>query len=276
MIINDTDLLAYVDGHLPEERRAEMAAAVARSAELSARVGVMRASALPYRAAFDRLPLPPVPSQLSSRVADLVSGDASRRQKWRRGARPRLAASFAAGALCCAVILKLLSGGTPVTSPAKPVSSWITAVADYQQLYSRETLANVAEDPGLSERVLSDLRVNDAMTIRVPDLRNTGLAFKRVQRLSFHEQPIVQMVYLPEHGEPVALCITPDTGPDEPPHTQQTGELSTVAWRRNHLGYLLLGRAPTQGLMDLGRRIARGDTPSLYGRTDNSGKAPDA
>ena len=119
------------------------------------------------------------------------------------------------------------------------VEPWIQAVADYQQLYSRATVTQVTEDPQLSARVISDLWTADRMRVVVPDLRSAGLRFKRVQRLSFREQPVVQMVYLPEQGEPVALCVTRDARPDEQPHAQQIGELSTVAWRHGELGCVL-------------------------------------
>ena len=119
------------------------------------------------------------------------------------------------------------------------VEPWIQAVADYQQLYSRATVTQVTEDPQLSARVISDLWTADGMRVVVPDLRGAGLRFKRLQRLSFREQPVVQMVYLPEQGEPVALCVTPDARPDEQPHAQQIGELSTVAWRHGELGCVL-------------------------------------
>jgi len=52
--------------------------------------------------------------------------------------------------------------------------------------------------------------------------------------------------------------------------------LSTVAWRRGELGYVLLGKAPVQVLMDVGSRIARGHTNSLYGRTVSSPAGNDA
>jgi hypothetical protein len=105
----------------------------------------------------------------------------------------------------------------------------------------------------------------------VPDLRSAGLSFKRVQRLSFRERPVVQMVYLPEHGEPVALCVTRDARPDEKPHARQVGELDTVAWRHGELGYVLLGKGSGgQALMDLGRHIASGQVESLYGRVLSS------
>ena len=267
MSIDETDLLAYVDGQLSPERLAEVEAAVARSAHLQARLAAMRASALPYAAAFERQTLPPVPPQLSKHVADLLS-DSDSRQRRRPSWLP-LAASFAAGVLCCALALKLVSPGAAPSSAAL-VSPWIQAVADYQALYSRETLTHVTEDPELTRRVIRDLQSADGLTVRVPDLRSAGLSFKRVQRLSFHRQPVVQMVYLPEHGEPVAVCVTPDARPDEAPRAQQIGSMTTVVWRRNNLGYVLLGRSPAQALMGVGRRIASGETTNLYGRRSSS------
>jgi len=264
MAIDDTDLMAYVDGELPPERRAEVEAAVASSADVARRLSAMRASALPYAAAFDAQILPPVPQELSRRIADLASRD-SHRQHGRRSAWPKLAGAFAAGVLCCALAFKLLVPGTADFASTAQVAPWIKAVADYQQLYSRATLTHVTQDPQLSARIINDLQAADSLKVVVPDLRSAGLTFKRVQRLSFHERAVVQMVYLPEQGEPIALCVTRDARPDEPPHARQIGEMSTVAWRQGNVGYVLLGRGSAQALMDLGRRIATGETGRLYG-----------
>jgi anti-sigma factor RsiW len=272
MSIDDTDLLAYVDGQLPPERRAEVENAVVGSADLTARLRELRASVLPYAAAFEAQELPPVPEELGQRIANLVSVHGARQQRC-LSSWPRLVAAYAAGVLCCAVALRLLLPQPPSLSSTAPIAPWIKAVADYQQLYSRATVANVSADPLLSARIITDLHTNDGMKVLVPDLSREGLSFKRVQRLSFHQRPVVQMVYLPEHGEPVALCVTPDVRADEAPHAQQVGELNTVSWRRGNLDYVLLGRGSSQALMDLGHRIASGDAPSLFGRTERASRA---
>jgi len=270
MAIDDRDLLAYADGELAPERRAEVETAMASSADVARRVNAMRASALPYAAAFEAQTLPPVPQELRQRIAAFVTTDSHRRRR-SLSAWPKIAVAFAAGVLCCAIALRLLSPGMTTFSLTAQVEPWIQAVADYQQLYSRSTVAHVTEDPQLSARVISDLWAVDGMKVVVPDLRTAGLAFKRVQRLSFRERPVVQMVYLPEQGEPVALCITRDARPDEKPHAQQIGELRTVAWRHGELGYVLLGKGSgKQALMDLGRHIASGQMDSLYGRIVSS------
>jgi anti-sigma factor RsiW len=271
MSIDETDLLAYADGNLSPQHMAEVEAMVACSPELAARLAAMRASALPYCAAYEAQPLPPLPARLSARIADLIETD-SRRPQARRSSWPRLVAAFAAGVVCCAASWTLLSTGRPLALTAQGVSPWIQAVADYQQLYSRETLAHVTEDHQLSERVISALRVADGMNVRVPDLRSAGLTFKRVQRLSFRQQPVVQMVYLPEHGDPIALCVTRDARADQDPHAQQIDELSTVTWRRGNLGYVLLGKAPVQSMLELAQRLTNSETGSLYGRGGDPAK----
>lgn len=270
MSVDETDLLAYVDGLLTPKRRAEVEAAVAGCPELAASLAAMRASVLPYDAAYAARPPPAVPSRLSARIRELVDAD-SRRQQRHTASWPRLTTAFAAGVACCAIALTLLSNGS-FTSTAARVSPWIQAVADYQQLYTRETVANLTEDPRLTERIISELQVADGMNVRVPDLRSHGLTFKRVQRLSLHRQPVVQMVYLPEHGEPIAVCVTRDARPDEAPHARQIDELSTVAWRRGNLGYVVLGKVPAQELLNLAQRLASDETGSLYGQ--GSGPAP--
>ena len=266
MGIDDTDLLAYVDGHLPQTRKAEVETAVAASPDVAARLSAMRASALPYATAYDAQVLPPIPREVSQLLGDLLSADAQPPRR-RASSWPRLAAAFAAGALCCAIALRLLQSSAPLPMAEAQISPWIKAVADYQQLYSRATLANVTEDPALTARVLNDLRAYDGIAVVVPNLRSAALIFKRVQRLSFHDRPVVQMVYLPERGEPIALCVTSDARADETPHALQIGEMNSVAWRRNNLAYVVLGRGSAEALLDLARRIASSDPSRLYGRS---------
>jgi anti-sigma factor RsiW len=266
MSVDDADLLAYVDNELPPERRAEVETAVAGSADLAGRLRALRASDLPYAAAFEAQALPPVPDALGQRIADLVGARPSGREP-RLSAWPRLAAAFAAGVVCCAVALRVLQPLQPPPIPvasASQVAPWIKAVADYQELYSRATLANVREDPLLSARVILDLQTNDGLKVLVPDLRSVGLAFKRVQRLSFRQQAVVQMAYLPAHGEPVAVCVTRDERADAAPLALKLGDLQIVSWRRNQLGYVLVGRVLEADLLEFTQRLALGDAPALY------------
>jgi anti-sigma factor RsiW len=266
MNIDDTVLLLYVDGLLGAQQRAEVQDAVARSAELARRLSAMQTSVLPYRAAFDRQELPALPARLAERIAHLASAATRTRAPVRHHSyRLALAASFVAGTLLCGALQPLWLAHAPTVSRSMRVSPWIQAVADYQMLYSRETLMNISEDHALTEKIVGDLRRDDGMAVRVPDLRSAGLTFKRVQRLSFHQQPVVQMVYVSERGDPIALCVTRDTQPDDAPYPQRSGEMNVVAWRRDQLAYVLLGKDAQSELLALARRVAHGDTATLYG-----------
>jgi anti-sigma factor RsiW len=274
MNVDDTLLLAYVDGELSADRRAEVEAAAAHSPDVAGRLAALRASALPYAAAFDKQVIPPFPVGLSERISELVSVSTvparapavSRRHFWTTGSGLRVAAAFFAGAVISGVLLTFMSGhrGTATVD-----SSWVKAIADYQVLYTRETVANVVEDPSLTEKILGELRQNDGLPVVIPDLRSAGLTFKRVQRLSVHNQPVVQIVYLPEHGgDPVALCLTRSTQPDEVPRGRVVDDMQAVEWRQDNMDYVLLARQAQLDLADLGHRIAHGHVANLYGRLE--------
>ncbi|WP_087687690.1 anti-sigma factor [Pandoraea sp. PE-S2R-1] len=74
MVINDQTLLSYVEGALSDDARLQVEAAIARSKDMGARVAALRASALPYREAFDDLVAPPVPPGLKASVLALTRG----------------------------------------------------------------------------------------------------------------------------------------------------------------------------------------------------------
>ena len=270
MNVDDTLLLAYVDGDLSQELKAEVELSVAQSAELADRLAAMRASVLPYAAAYERQPLPPVPPALAQRVAELarVSADTSLRLS-PRPTWPWLTGAFAAGVVCCAILLRFSMGPWVAGAPST-VPPWIKAVAEYQDLYSRETLADVVEDQVLTHKILGDLHRTGGLSIRVPDLRDSGLAFKRVQRLNFHGRAVAQVVYLPERGTPVALCVTQEAGGDLAPQAEQVGDMKAVTWRHDGQGYVLLGKDPHLDLTGLARSIVDSGIPALYSRLTNS------
>lgn len=269
MNVDDLLLMSYVDDELTPDRRAEVEAEIAHAPELTERVDALRASVLPYRAAFERQPLPPLPDALASRIAELVSVSTAAPQPARAVQRRLsplwLSAAFFAGAMSTGVLFSALSGLPPfkagTTAEAAP---WIKAVAEYQSMYVRETVASLREDRGSAAQQLAEVRSRDGMNVEIPDLSSAGLSFKRLQRLSFHGKPLLQIVYLPERGDPVALCVLPDARGDVPLHAQRVGDMDTVAWRRSHLSYVLLARQAPVDLQQIGRRIADGNAAPLF------------
>jgi anti-sigma factor RsiW len=269
MNVDDSLLMAYVDGELSPEQRGEVEAAIAHSDELAQRAAALQASVLPYRAAYDRQTVPPVPESLTRRIEELVSVSTTKERGAPRGSRrfpmQWAAAAFVAGAICSGVLTGYFSGVNPLKPRTDP---WVQSVADYQVLYGRDTVANLREDKATTEQVMADIHQRDGMPIDVPDLRQAGLKFKRVQRLNYHDRPLVQMVYLPERGDPVALCVIEENEGDAPVRSGQVGEMKTVTWRANRLAYVLLAKTPSLDLQAIGNSIASGKTAPLYSKGD--------
>jgi anti-sigma factor RsiW len=195
-----------------------------------------------------------------------------------------LAAAFAAGVATAAVILPLLLGvlnkpganGAGLVTASAPLppspppkspqgTTWVRAAAEYQQLYARDTIASVRVDDGDTERTVHDIRQNDKLDINVPDLRSQGLTFKRVQRLRWQDRALVQMVYLPETGDPVALCVVSDPRPDQGVAEQTIDRMGVVTWRKGQIGYALIGAPGSVDLKAVAKGLEQGPVAPLYG-----------
>ncbi|CAB3789705.1 anti-sigma factor family protein [Pararobbsia alpina] len=297
MNFDDTLLIAYVDGELPPSRHTEVERAVKASEELAARVANLRASAtLPYQAAFAQQPLPPVPDSLARFVANLARDGVAKVHTENidlsdeviaeaapppavqgippftgRSARARyssawLAAAFIAGAFFCGAALKL---GPRVLPFGERVSPWVEAAAGYQELYTRETLSDTLDNPSVDARQLDAIRREDGLPLAIPDLQKAGLTFKRLQRLRFRGKPLVQIVYLPEHGAPVALCVIKNQADDQSAQSRRVYGMDVVTWNKDKLGYALIGQRSDVDLPALARQIAENPDSSLS--DDNAG-----
>ncbi|VVE06846.1 anti-sigma factor family protein [Pandoraea commovens] len=217
------------------------------------------------------LPLQPVRVDTTHNVPAANDAPAGRRVRpwW-------LAAAFAAGVAATAITLPLMSGvlnrsgaGGFMTASVTPAPAqgrtWVRAAAEYQQLYARDTVASIHVDDSDTERTVNEIHQNDKLDISVPDLRSQGLTFKRVQRLRWQDRALVQMVYLPATGDPVALCVVRDTRPDQSVAEQQIDKMGVVTWRKGQIGYALIGAPGSTDLKAVAKALADGPVAPLYG-----------
>ncbi|WP_186188347.1 anti-sigma factor [Burkholderia gladioli] len=290
MKVDETLLIAYTDGTLPPSQWAGVASLVATSAEAARIVRLLRASKLDYRAAFEAQALPPLPSALALDLDRLIDAHRDRdeapgatraveaspntaqrapshaaspppppsspppapRLRPRAPTLPWLAAACVAGAVCAGLLLRAASGN--------PVSPWLAAAVGYQQLYTRDTLEYARLDANEAADAIAGIRARDHLDLRVPDLSEAGLQLRAVQRLAFRGRPLIQLVYLPRRGGPVALCVIAESKPDLAVSERAINRMRVVTWRRAALGYALIG-APNDAPGDvdlgaLGRRLA--------------------
>lgn len=311
MKLDDMLLMAYVDGELSPIERQEIEKEIAASPEAAERVALFSASRLPYDEAFSDQKLPPVPESLTKKIealarahaapasASSASSSASSSSSSDRSAndahiahdatlppsapvRSRmriapawLAVAFVAGAFCFGGVLRLAPGLNPaegaLTTASNGPSPWIRAVVDYQKLYSRETVAFGPVDTETSAQTVAQIREDDKLSLRVPDLSSAGLTFKRVTRLRFQGKPLVQIEYLPPEGPPVALCVMKDMRPDSTVAQATVSDMNVVTWRQDELHYALVG-GENRGLdlMAIGKQISGQGVDQLFGKASSA------
>ncbi|WP_322029042.1 anti-sigma factor [Paraburkholderia sp. J76] len=294
MTMDDILLMAYIDGELTPREREDVEKTIGASPEIAERVALYAASALRYQHAFAHQKLPPVPERLALKIEQLSraysgttqsAGSANAvRLSWlsRLLSRlpfrfplnlslPGLAMTFAAGALSCALVLRFATdsarndAGALHTAAAR-ISPWVAAAVNYQQLYTRDTVAFDALTPEVASQVIAQIHSDDGVPIRVPDLRPAGLTFTRIQRLRFHNRPLVQIVYLPKTGLPVALCVMKDEKPDASMTHERVESMNVLTWRRANLSYALIASLDDDRLLEIGKQIAQGQTDETVGQ----------
>ncbi|HGM5582313.1 TPA: anti-sigma factor [Pseudomonas putida] len=288
-VADDALLMAYVDGELSPQQCEEIEQLMNASPEVAERVALLMSSALPYAEAFARQAIPPVPDSLVRNVDALIAQHAAPASAARSRpaaepeslltrlfGRPRfgwLAVAFATGAVCYGLVLQAgVIGGALNTDRALQAPSvaqvqaspWVMQAASYQQLYTRDTVSYVTPDTDDVRKTLADIRQIDGLELRVPDLSAAGLTFKRVQRLRFNNKALIQLVYLPQQGDPVALCVMKEPKPDQSIAQLNVAGMDVVVWRQSQLGYALIGAPDGVDLDAVARVVADRSSGQLY------------
>jgi anti-sigma factor RsiW len=276
--LSDEHLLIYLQQSLTAAQSDELEQELLRSPEWATRLLHLRQGDLPYTAAFAQEALPETSVQLSDKVKHWCQlsanpkrtppQKASQANRWRQlwiggpwqfdtsafGGIRRLSSAVAVFAIGISVGLVGSSLHQASVSPAP----WEQAVAHYQRLYQRETVASLRYDPVDSARVLDQAAQRYGLKIAIPDFSQQGLELKRVQMLGLLGKPIIQIVYLPKNGSPIALCITTASAQ---PMTSSPGLDATddylgqrlLSWRYAGAAYLLIGEHSPQQLQQLQR-----------------------
>jgi anti-sigma factor RsiW len=289
-------LMAYVDGELSAEECQEVEKEIAVSPDAAEFVAQLQTARLPYAEAFAQQKLPPVPDSLTEAITAMARAHAQRTatpgandaavehdaftppsapvRSRLRIAPQWLAVAFVAGLFCYGVGMRFLPGlGTsPNATPSATLaaanpgtSSWVAAAAGYQQLYSRDTVAQVPVNAEVTAQTVDEIQHQDGLNVRIPDLSAAGLTFKRVQRLRYDDKPLVQIVYLPQQGGPIALCVMKEAKPDAALAEQHIDSMNVVTWRHADLGYALIGKPEGTDLSALARHISDNNVQTLFG-----------
>lgn len=248
----DEELVAYIDGELPLAARQAIDEALAASPELCARLEELHLGDRPFREAFDLLldqaPVERMLARLSEQSAPVaVKPVAGPRTDWR-------AAGIAAMVLLSVGLGFAVGWGSkPVEQkiveieklvPVAPARGWRQAVADYQALFTTESLTPDQGDGSALAQVSQRL----GLALDQAAVSDGGVAFRRATLLAFNGKDLAQLAYLGDDGVPLAFCILRSASADAGPAFEVRNDLGIVHWVEKGYGFMLIGKLPEQRL----------------------------
>lgn len=244
MMVEVEDVRAWVDGELDEHHASDVARAVVSDQRLTQASVAMRASQLPYRDAYDQIPVPELPESLRGKIQALQSPAPAETKKSSFSmigiaASVLLAATvgYMAGTFKQATNPDALTSNSTDTQPH--AENFAQTVAAYQAFYVRETLEGADNSPAAVAALTERLARQTGMEVIIPALE--GYEFIRGQRLSFNGEPLLQLVYLGAEGAPLALCYMPTQQADtDTAVVQRHHGLNTVEWNSNGRRFVIV------------------------------------
>ena len=245
---SDEEITAFLDGELDIDRSQILGEALESDAELQRRVEELTVDTALIKAAFEKV----TPDRNSDDVvASLSTATAAANTNLPGKQRGFSIAQLAACALIALGIGYVAGNFLNTPPPAQQQAEqrgWKAYVAAYQALYSAETLASVDFDLTAQQRQLRAVNERVGTNITIADLSSVeGLTFKRAQTLSFKGKPLIQLAFVTDEGQPVALCIIakPGVGNASMAETELEG-MKAASWIKDGFDFLLIGNAPAE------------------------------
>lgn len=248
MKIKPETLTAYLDGELDEQQAKELRERSLADAQLAATLAALQIDR-------DRMKQDYMALESNAPVDDLRSAlatSAKPANDINTGGGNRKLLMAAACAACLAVGVMVGSGLGNWTGAEK---SWREAVAEYQVLYSAETLKWNAIAPAEVETTLKQLSDRIGVPLTRQALKLPIADFRRGQMLTFGSRPLVQLAYLHDGVTPVAFCITPDGAPDVGLAAETREGLPIVHWARDGISYMVIGDIPNEQLLGMAQTL---------------------
>lgn len=250
--VTGEQIRAWADGELSAQRSAEIDTLIANDPDIAAKATSFEASKLPYKAAMDSA-VPALPAELRDQVAQWsqiaalpVESNLSNRKNLR----------YWSGAVAAVLLLSVISwGGFTFFKPHHPAEGWREAIVSYQNFYVAGTVSDIVGDVDLASVKLSKLKqLNTAFPDLPPDLTIQGYAYKRLQRLDFANQPVLQMVFYKAGKRPLAICLMPDDANAQAQFTQHD-LLNSYVWQSGKLRAIVVAEEDSAVLKDIAKLV---------------------
>jgi len=237
-------LLAYVDKQLSPEEIIEAEKLLDSDPAAVALVDILKSNELPFSESFDFLLDDSDDDDLiqtSTLFDNNIPQNQSNNKTWLWPSS--IAASLILGLALGYGLFAISSSNT------KQETNWITEVANYQFLYVRETV-KPAPTLNKSQQLALQKKLSNALQsdLSIPDLSKQRLTFKRGQVLDIEGKTLIQLVYLPDTGLPIALCVLRNGAVDSLPKSGESRGQSFIEWSKNGLSYVIIGKTDKKDL----------------------------
>lgn len=230
--VNEADLQAYADGHLPEERRRAVEAWLATRPEENERIAAYRRLASEVRAAYSSLLSEPVPSRLAQA--------ASRRTQWRRVA-------IVAGWIVLGILIGAPAGWysrperlvTQLISPDASVIARRAAVA--HATYSPEVRHPVEVGAEDEQHLVTWLSKRLGVKVRAPKLDDAGMSLIGGRLLPGENGPVALFMYQSQNGRRLTLYVRTEVSRNRETAFRYAREnnVGVFYWIDREVGYAL-------------------------------------
>lgn len=235
--LDDAVLAAYVDGELTPDQLAEVEKALIHDPQARRKVTRMREVKALLRSTCAEENYQDVPDRLLRSLRPKRQSG-TRMPVWVRQA---VAAVFLLSAYAGVDHLIHSRWHYHPVSAEDPQNAMLDEIAEYHAIYARETehLAEVpAERKDHIEEWLGDRLGRKFL---VPDLSDFGLVFAGARLLAIARQPVAQLLYTPENGAPIAVCVTFGDDADTPLDISRREGMNLGLWKESGYAYVVVG-----------------------------------
>lgn len=241
-------LSAYLDGELPPEQTAEIAALLETDPAVQAEMEALITSQILAERHFEDQLQHPVSLDLIKQIKSTPE--------------PRPTALPAArpiwGALAAGLLLFAIggAGGYLYRANTAPVETagWLADIADYHAVYAGQTRHLVEVGADEAAHIETWLGNTIEASFSIPDLSEFGLTFEGGRLLVANGKPVAQLMYRMPDGTVVALCLQRTASPNEgaPTFAEQTIDgFDFVTWRGAEADYVVIGPTGQPNLTDI-------------------------
>ncbi|CAM5769936.1 hypothetical protein LMIY3S_03004 [Labrys miyagiensis] len=264
----DANLIAYIDGALPEQERTALERRLALEPGLRARLDALAAGSRPFRESYEALdahaPTTRLEAMLAQTLAAVPAEVANDNDRgWsRRLPRAAVAAGLALFLVGIGVGHYTPAGWWPLgatqDAEQEPPDAWRTKVAQYWGLTTSQTLLEMPSDAASTQRDLAVATRRLGFPLTPDQVSLPVQELKRVELFHYDNAPLVELAYFDELNGPIAFCIFANgPGTVTQPELEQRKGFNVVYWSDAKRSYMVIGHGPDEIMLKIGNMLAR-------------------